>query len=386
LKKFINNGSIFRIRGDGKRVPITIPKIDIPHIVYGDNGEGVGRGKGKPGDVIGKDPDKCKKGSKAGQEEADGVTVNIDMEDILKFLQDELQLPDLKPKPSHTFEDEKIKYNDLSKVGPESLRHNRKTLLQALKRLAARGDMDKLHHLPGFATPVHLITPINQDRRYRQFKVYKQPSSNAVIFFARDGSGSMDATKCDIVSDMSWWMDIWIRRFYKRVERCYIWHDTVAKEVDEKTFYNYRYGGGTTCSSALKLIAKQFENRFPPNKWNIYVFYFTDGENWDGDNKVFVETIQKLMPPNVVNFVGVTQILSYFYQHSLKHAVDESLDKMDNVRTTYIGSEDKGTGQQDMGGWGGVQLTEDQRNEQIKRAIGDLLGKKKSKLSQEKVA
>ena len=46
-------------------------------------------------------------------------------------------------------------------------------------------------------------------------------------------------------------------------------------------------GGGTTCSSALKLIQSQFENRFPPNTWNIYLFYFTDGENWDGDNEIF---------------------------------------------------------------------------------------------------
>ena len=97
----------------------------------------------------------------------------------------------------------------------------------------------------------------------------------------------MSEYKCDIVSDMAWWVDAWIRRFYKRVERCYIWHDTKAKEVDEETFYNYRYGGGTTCSSALKLITKQFENRYPPDKWNIYILYFSDGDNWGDDNQKF---------------------------------------------------------------------------------------------------
>ena len=121
-------------------------------------------------------------------------------------------------------------------------------MLQALKRMAAGGELDKLHYIPGFSDPVRLITPINSDRRYKQYTEIKVPASNAVIFFARDGSASMDQYKCDIVSDMSWWIDAWIRHFYERVERCYIWHDTVAQEVDEETFYRYRYGGGTKCS------------------------------------------------------------------------------------------------------------------------------------------
>ena len=45
LKKFIKSGQIVKNRGKNGKVSITIPKIDIPHIVYGSNGEGVGRGK-----------------------------------------------------------------------------------------------------------------------------------------------------------------------------------------------------------------------------------------------------------------------------------------------------------------------------------------------------
>ena len=110
-------------------------------------------------------------------------------------------------------------------------------MLEALKRLAMSGDMDKLHYLPDVREPIRMITPINSDRRYRQYTEIKIPSSNAVIFFARDCSGSMDDYRCDVVSDMSWWIDCWIRRFYDRVERCYFVHDTEAEEVDEDTFY-----------------------------------------------------------------------------------------------------------------------------------------------------
>jgi uncharacterized sporulation protein YeaH/YhbH (DUF444 family) len=382
LKRFISNGDIFRTRGDGSRVRITIPRIDIPHIVHGDNDEGIGRGGGKKGDVIGKKPMPGDgKGNKAGKDPADGIQISIDMEEVFKFLQDELKLPDLKPKPNQTYEDVKIKYNDIAKQGPESLRHNKRTMLQALKRMAASGEIEKLHHIPGQAQAIKLITPINSDRRYRQYKEIRIPSSNAVIFFGRDGSGSMDQYKCDIVSDMAWWMDLWIRRYYKRTETVYFWHDTQAKEVDQNKFYKYRYGGGTICSSILKEILKTFDNRFPPEKWNIYFFYFTDGENYGSDNDLFNKILQEQFNPEVVNMVGVTQVLSWSYPHSLKEAVDK-FKHHSNVRTTSIGPDqtpDLSAGA--AAGFYGMSpnLTDEDRNKQILRAIKDLLGAEKEK-------
>ena len=370
LKKYIKNGSIFRKRGKDGKIIVTIPKIEIPHIVYGNNKEGVGRGQGEEGDVIGKDDGGDKGKGGAGQGQGDGIDISVDLEEVLEFLQDELELPNLEPKPNETYEDVEIKYNDISMNGPESLRHNRKTMIQAMKRQCSDGSINKLHKIPGFATPVRLITPQNADKRYRQWKEVKIPSSNAVIFFARDGSASMDQTKCDIVSDVCWWLDIWIRRFYKRVERCYVWHDTIAQEVDENKFYKHRYGGGTVCSSALKLIAKQFENRFPPNKWNIYVFYFSDGDNWPGDNELFVKTLKENFGPNAVNLFGLTQVLSWNKNNSLRSFVDDTdfLKGAKNIRTTGIEKEGEG-------GWGST-LDSELADELKRKAIIDLIGKK----------
>ena len=379
MKKWISNGSIFRTRGDGKKIQVNIPRIDIPHIVYGEQGDGVGRGKGKKGDVIGSD-DPQGQGNQAGQDQQEGIMVDIDLDEILKFLQDELQLPDLKPKPNNVFEETKIKYNDISRTGPESLRHPRRTWLQALRRSSASGEINELHEVPGFAQPIKLIRPINADKRYRQYKEIKVPASNAVIFFARDGSGSMDQIKCDIVSDMAWWIDIWIRKFYKRVERMYVWHDTQAQEVDEKTFYNYRYGGGTNCSSAFKLISKQLENRYPADMWNVYVFYFTDGENWDDDNAKLVETIQKQFGENVVNFVGITQVLSYAYENSVKQFIDGKLDKKElgkHIRTTSIeATKEKEVASKSLF-MPTPRISDEDRDIQIKKGIIELLGKDK---------
>lgn len=375
LKKFFKTSRFVTKRGKNGKLAITLPKIDIPHIVYGESDDGIGRGPGEKGDVIGKDPQDGD-GNQAGQEEGEGIIVNIDLEEILAFLQEELKLPDLLPKPNQTYEDIKIKYNDIALNGPESLRHNRRTMLQALRRMAASGELGKLHYIPGFKDPVQLITPINSDKRYRQYKEIKIPSSNAVIMFGRDGSASMDQYKCDIVSDMCWWIDVWIRRYYDKVERCYFWHDTVAQEVDEDKFYKYRYGGGTTCSTCPKLMAQQLENRFPPEKWNVYCFYFTDGENWGDDNEKFVETLKKQFPPEICNLFAVTQVMCWNYKGSLKEYVDNAMESMPNYKSCSIGNEE--TPDYSGGIWSPSALSDDDRNDQIKKAIRHLMGGKES--------
>jgi uncharacterized sporulation protein YeaH/YhbH (DUF444 family) len=247
-------------------------------------------------------------------------------------------------------------------------------MLQALKRLCSTGEINKLYEIPGYKDKVKLLTPINSDKRFRQYKEIKTPSSNALIIYARDGSGSMGAEKCEIVSDMCWWIDVWIKRFYKRVERMFVWHDNNAMEVDEDKFYRYRQGGGTTCSSAFKLISQQFENRFPPRNWNIYVFYFTDGDNWDDDNNDLLQTIDKNFKSSDVNLLGVTQIYSFDTKNSVKNVLDEGMasNKINNVnlKTYDINS---GSGNFDLAN------DEELRNNQILDAIKHLLGTAKKK-------
>jgi len=383
LKRLIKSGAIVRQRPKGGKVSISIPQIDIPHFVFGDTGEGVGRGTGKDGDVIGRDPPPGKGGG-AGDQPGEGITITLDLDDVLKFMEEELKLPHMKPKPSETFEEVKIKYNDISKVGLNSLRHIRRTMKEAMKRRALTGQNDALAYIPGSRVPIKLITPIKSDFRYRQYREIKIPSSNAVIFFARDCSGSMDDYRCDIVSDMCWWLDCWIRKFYKRVDRCYFIHDTRAEEVNEEKFYSYRYGGGTQCSSAFDAIAEQLVNRYPPDKFNVYIFYFSDGDNWDGDNERIVKIMKEKLGPSVANMIGITQVCSWRYEDSVKQHIDEAIKKgelpADLVKTAYVGPEEK-TDSSDgfSSGWGyAPNMTEDDRNQQIIDAIRKLLSSKEA--------
>lgn len=384
LGRLVKGGGFLRQRPDGNRFRVSVPGIEQPHFVHGDNGKGVGRGPGGKGDVVGRDPQPGQNpGQGAGEEHVGGITVGVDLDEFLKFLREELELPDMKPKPNQTFEEIKIRYNDISRIGPESLRHTRRTMMEAMKRLAASGELSKMHMLPGMNIPMPLITPINSDKRYRQYQEEKIPSSNALVFFARDCSGSMDDFRCDIVSDMAWWIDLWIQRYYDKTERVYIVHDTEAEEVSRDKFYGYREGGGTMCSSPFKLISEILENRYPPEKYNIYIFYFSDGDNWGGnDNKKIVDMMQTSLGPDVVNMIGFTEICPYggFNNGTLKAYLDSELKINENVskrsgfehvRTALIASKTASDA------WGAPPMGEEERNEQIIQAIKAIIGKER---------
>ena len=386
LKRLIKSGAIIRQRPKGGKMTVSIPQIDIPHFLFGDTGKGVGRGPGKEGDVIGREPQPGK-GSKPGDQPGEGINISVDMDDVLRFMQEELQLPRMRPKPNETFEEVKIKYNDISKNGPESLRHTRRTMKEAIKRMATTGDLYDPKVLADSRGAGRLIAPINSDRRYRQYQEIKIPTSNAVIFFARDCSGSMDDYRCDIVSDMAWWIDCWIRKFYKKVDRCYFVHDTRAWEVNEEEFYTYRFGGGTQCSSAFKAIAEQLENRYPPHAYNVYVFYFSDGDNWGGDNEEMLKVIKEELGPNKVNMIGMSQVCSWRYEDSVKHFFDEAIKSgklSDYMRTAYVGPEEaSGDSNFGFGNWGyAPDMSEEDRNSQIIEAIKSLLGKESPAMSE----
>ncbi len=314
-----------------------------------------------------------------GTDPGDGISVEVDLDEVLQLLKDELQLPDMKPKANQTYEDIRVVYNGISKVGPNSLLHKTRTMRQCMKRLAALGQLDKKILLPGYTTAVPVLAPVNDDKRYRQYNEIRIPSSNAVLFFLRDGSGSMDQYKCDIVSDIAWWIDLYIQKFYKRTERVHIWHDTEAKEVSAKHFYELRYGGGTYCTSSLKLMNKIIKTRYNPIKWNIYGFYFGDGEAFGTDNQEFVKMLRNQLGPNVVNMFGQVEILHYKgFGDSLKDYVDtrQAKGELPHVRNASIDRPENST-------WHQVFDDETKRDEEIKRVIKLLLGKDAKQLQAE---
>lgn len=379
LKKFIKTGHILKMRPNGKgQFSVPLPQIDQPQFRFGKINQGSGRGDGKPGDTIDKDwePGFGPKGA-GDQGEGKGIIVDVDMEDVISAMEEDLMLPRMKPKNQNTYDTMEIHYNDISKNGPRSLVHKRRTIKQAMKRGIAQGTWGKKVLLPGNTVPIPMLDIRNEDFLYRQWNQVKIPSANALIVFARDGSGSMDDFKCNIVSDLSFWIETWIKRDYNRTETLYLWHDTVAKEVSQYDFYHERHGGGTLCSSVLHLLRKLIKLKYSPEKWNIYLFYFGDGDNFRKDNQEFLDTLLAL--EDSLNMTGIVQILSMNWEGSLREHIDENVEKFkstDFVRTASVGGH-KGYDDDDDVYYGSM-MGDTERDERLdgemKKAIVDILG------------
>src|SRR5687767_7228748 len=276
LRKYISHGELIGRKGKDL-VSVPIPQIDIPRFRFGDRQQGgVGQGDGDIGDPVGGDDGQESGQGKAGQDPGEHVLeVDVTLDELAAILGEELELPDIQDKGKSKISNAHDRYSGIRRVGPESLRHFKRTYREALKRMIASGTFR--HDRP-------VVVPIPDDKRYRSWKTITEPVANAVIIYMMDVSGSMGDEQKEIVRIESFWIDAWLTKQYKGLESRFIIHDAVAREVDRDTFFHTRESGGTMISSAYKLCAQMIDNDYPAAEWNIYPFHFSDGDNWSMDD------------------------------------------------------------------------------------------------------
>lgn len=290
LRKYITHGEMIGRRGRDV-VSIPVPKLDVPRFKFGKNGSGgVGQGDGDVGDPVGKPGDGPAGAGGAGSEPGGEhfLEVEVALEELAAMLGDELELPRIEPKGAANITADKSKYNSIRQTGPESLRHFKRTYLNALKRQISTGNYEP-------ADP--RVVPIKGDKQYRSWNDVPQPQVNAAVIYLMDVSGSMTDEQKSIVRTEAFWIDTWLASQYQGIETRYIIHDAVAKEVDEHTFYHTRESGGTRISSAYKVCAELIGQKFPVDDWNIYCFQFSDGDNWGDDNRQAFELLSDHLLP-----------------------------------------------------------------------------------------
>lgn len=292
LKKYITRGELIGKKGE-QIVSIPLPQIELPRFALGGGNAGVGQGDGKEGDPVG--ADQGEGGGMAGDQPADHpLEVEVTIDELAEILGEELGLPRIKPKGKDVLEARKVRFTGIYRVGPQSLRHFRRTYKEALKRTLASG-------LYNPENPI--IVPVREDFRYRSWKEEPLPKSNAVAIYMMDVSGSMGDEQKEMVRICSFWIDTWLRAHYKGIQVRYITHDAMAREVDEETFYHSREAGGTMISSAYKLCAEMIQKEYPETEWNIYTFHFSDGDNWSTDDtKEAIEVAEGKLLPKVNQF------------------------------------------------------------------------------------
>lgn len=328
LKRHISSGEM--IGQQGKRlISIPIKSIDIPRFRYGDNSGGIGDGQAKPGDGQGDGQGGMGPGgTDVGQHI---LEVDLTLEELADILGEELQLPRIEPKGKKNITDDKAKYSGLRPTGPESLRHFKRTFRRAMRR----------HIIEGAYDPDNPTVVIERDDKlYRSWTTVQNPQSCAVAIYMMDVSGSMGDEQKEIVRTQAFWIDAWLRRNYDGIESRYVVHDYRAGEVDRDTFYHIREDGGTKISSAFKVVKELTQTKFNPQDWNIYLFYFSDGDNSsESDSQETCRLIKDHFLP-IVNQVAYSQVKSAYGSGDFINAFKQHLGDEEKCVAAQVESKD----------------------------------------------
>ena len=283
-----------------KKIRIPVRGIKEYRFVYGKNegSKGVGSAQGKQirkGQVIkkgkknqqgqGGKPDKP--GNKPGEE---FYEVEVTLDELAKYLFDDLELPDLEKKSSANVMTERIKRKGYRQKGIRARLSKKETLKNKIRRKNMAISAGTFDPESDERFPFH-----EDDLKYKHIDIKKKPVTNAVIFFVMDVSGSMNKRKKFLARSFFFLLYQFIRYRYSKVETVFISHTTDAKEVSEDEFFQKGSSGGTFISSGLEKVIDVSMERFNPSSWNIYTFHCSDGENWSEDNKKAKTAMSKII-------------------------------------------------------------------------------------------
>ncbi len=311
--KKIKIGKIVKPSSSGKKKIVIVPTTSEEKFVHDNRpfslkGEGQpsgGTGEGKEGDILGEVP-LCPKDGEGengpgGQGEGDDHDLGVDAYEIGKILTERFKLPNIKDKGKKKFL-KKYTYDLTDKnKGSGQFLDKKATLKEIIKTNMGLGRIPDINNIDPSKL---LVAP--RDYVYRILSREREYESQAIVFFLRDYSGSMWGKPTELILSQHIFIYSWLMYQYEeRVMSRFIVHDTEAKEVpDFDTYYKLNVSGGTEVNSAFKLLNEIIENEVLARDYNIYVFYGTDGEDWENDGTKAVEEITKTI--SYANRTGIT--------------------------------------------------------------------------------
>lgn len=334
----------------GQIVKIPLRGIKSYYFKHGSRGVGfgIGQGKEKVGDVIGRKPAQGQQPGRAGDQPGiDYIETEIDIEELIEMMLEDLGLPNFEKKEVAELEVLRgWKIRNIDKAGLRPNLERKRTLRQGIKRYLAlveelkkqTGKSDKecriaLNLAIGeFNEALKILRdsrfqaleesddyPIitRDDLRFRTLEEDIDYQSHAVVLAMMDVSGSMTTMKKYFARSFFFWLIEFLKKIYKKVEIRFIAHHTEAKLVDEDTFFHKGESGGTFCWSAYQLAGHLVDTQYPTNRWNVYAFHFSDGEDWEAERTV--EEVKKLLARKV-NMLGYGEIQtgSYIFSNLMK--------------------------------------------------------------------
>lgn len=292
LPELISQVDVLGPKADSKvRVPVQFLEHYRFRLRDDEPRRGVGQGEGEPGDTLvqpqpGGGRDKGEGGTNEGGYE---FVLELKIDDIVDWLWEELELPHLKRKEGRMREADYTR-EGWNRRGVSARLDRRRSVKEAIKRRARQEDG------PAFT---------DDDLRYRQLVMRTQPSTEAVVFFTMDVSSSMTEQDRQLSKTFFFWVVQGLRRQYTHIEPVFVAHTVDAWEFAEEEFFQVSGSGGTIASTAFNRTLEIIDQRYEPSRYNIYMFYASDGANFSNDAEPALEALRGLS--RVASYMGYVE-------------------------------------------------------------------------------
>ncbi len=308
FKRKIRIGRIVKPGQGGKNRIVVVPTTveekfvhdEIPPEQEGEGEPTGGSGDGDEGDVIGEAPLRPSEGEGEGEGEGQGPGQGTGGEhefessayDLGKVLSEDFKLPNLVDKgKKRTLARYVYEMTDRHR-GFGQILDKKATLKRIVQTNASLGNIPDISDIDSTR---FVISP--SDMIYRILSKEKDFESQALVFFVRDYSGSMEGKPTQAVVSQHVMIYSWLLYQYeKQVETRFVLHDTEAKVVEDfYKYYSYKVAGGTKVVSAYRMVNEMVEKDGLDRDYNIYVFHGTDGDDWDTDGKEAIVELEKML-------------------------------------------------------------------------------------------
>jgi uncharacterized sporulation protein YeaH/YhbH (DUF444 family) len=271
LPQIVAGGDL--ITGGARTVRVPMKMLEHYHfrLRKPEERQGAGQGQAKPGDVFADPAQAGGSGEKGpgGREEGEvQLLLELKIDDIVDWLWEEMQLPNLKARAGPSEDSEWVR-EGWDRRGARSRLDRRRSFKELVKRRGAPGA------IPTFT---------DEDLRYRQLARRRQPALRAAVFFLLDVSGSMSDRDRKLAKTFFFWTVQGLRREYRSLETVFVAHTTEAWEFAEPEFFQVSGSGGTVASAGFAKVKEIIRERYNPAACNIYLFYASDGDNSASDS------------------------------------------------------------------------------------------------------
>lgn len=295
LPEIISSSDILGSQGDRTvRVPVKFLEHYRFRLRSNNEHTGVGQGQVKPGDVL-RQADQPGRGGRKGEggDERGSIefVIELKIDDVVDWLWQELKLPNLEAKTGG-MEEQEYTREGWNRRGVRSRLDRRRSMKESIKRRSIQ---------KGAGPAI-----IDEDLRYRQLVKRHLPATQAAVIFAMDVSASMTEADRRLAKTFFFWVVQGLKRQYRYLTPVFIAHTAEAWEFSEDEFFQVSGTGGTVASTAFCKAQQIIESRFNPSRFNLYMFYASDGQNHPNDRNKARENLFAL--GKTTNYIGYVEV------------------------------------------------------------------------------